>query len=72
MATVQSASSHLFAQRRSGPAVDVIPTMKTQNERICLFLNDGRAGYLRIEDAERLQVRSHPAMHEAVGPLASL
>ena len=41
---------------RSGPAVDVIPTMKTQNERICLFLNDGRAGYLRIEDAERLQV----------------
>ncbi len=50
--------SHVFAKCRSGPAVDVIPTMKTQNERICLFLNDGRAGYLRIEDAERLQVRS--------------
>ena len=30
--------------------------MKTQNERICVFLNDGRAGFLRIEDAERLQV----------------
>ena len=30
--------------------------MKTQNERICLFLDDGRAGFLRIEDAERLQV----------------
>ena len=36
--------------------MDVIPTMKTQNERICLFLDDGRAGFLRIEDAERLQV----------------
>ena len=30
--------------------------MKSQNERICLFLDGGKAGYLRVEDAERLQV----------------
>ena len=47
---------------RSAPAADVVPTFKCRSERICLLLppasaSDGpRAGYLRTEDAERLQV----------------
>lgn len=41
---------------RSGPAVDMVPTFKTGNMRICLLLKSGQLGVLRTEDAERLQV----------------
>jgi len=37
--------------------VDVVPTFTTSNARICLLLSNGRYGALRIEDAERLQVK---------------
>jgi hypothetical protein len=37
--------------------VDVVPTFTTSNARMCLLLSNGRFGLLRIEDAERLQVR---------------
>ncbi len=42
--------------RRSAPAVDCVPTLKTANSRICLLLPSGQVGLLRIDDAERLQV----------------
>jgi hypothetical protein len=51
--------------RRSAPAVDCVPTLKTANSRICLLLPSGQVGLLRIDDAERLQVApaaSHPLM----------
>ena len=43
---------------RSGPAVDMIPTLKTRNTRICVLLGqkDQRMGMLTLHDAERLQV----------------
>lgn len=37
--------------------MDVVPTFKTRNERMCLLLPDGRLGYLLTRDAERLQAR---------------
>ncbi|CAL8466241.1 g5777 [Coccomyxa elongata] len=40
---------------QSGPAVDMVPTFKTGNMRICLLLKSGQLGVLRTEDAERLQ-----------------
>ena len=49
---------------RSGPGVDVVPTFKTGNGRICLLLKTGQLGALRTEDAERLQVQ-HSNTHEA-------
>ena len=36
--------------------MDLVPTFTTSNQRICLLLANGRMGFLRIEDAERLQV----------------
>jgi hypothetical protein len=42
---------------RSAAGVDVVPTFTTSNARMCLLLSNGRFGLLRIEDAERLQVR---------------
>jgi hypothetical protein len=42
---------------RSAAGVDVVPTFTTSNARICLLLSNGKYGALRIEDAERLQVR---------------
>ena len=44
---------------RSAPALDVVPTLKTANTRICLLLPAGDMGMLRIGDAERLQARPH-------------
>ncbi len=41
---------------RSASAVDLVPTFTTSNQRICLLLANGKMGFLRIEDAERLQV----------------
>jgi hypothetical protein len=38
--------------------VDLIPTLKTKNNRICVVTDDGRVGLLAIEDAERLQVHT--------------
>jgi hypothetical protein len=49
---------------RSGPAADVVPTLKCCSERICLLLPDGRLGYLRTQDAERLQVRAPARMQQ--------
>jgi hypothetical protein len=43
---------------RSAAGVDVVPTFTTSNARMCLLLSNGRFGLLRIEDAERLQVRA--------------
>jgi hypothetical protein len=40
----------------------VVPTFTTSNARMCLLLSNGRFGLLRIEDAERLQVRSAPVL----------
>lgn len=37
--------------------MDVVPTFTTSNARLCLLLPDGRYGLLRMEDAERLQVK---------------
>ena len=34
-----------------------MPTFTTNNNRMCLVLEDGQIGLLRIEDAERLQAR---------------
>eukprot|EP00887_Chlorella_sp_A99_P001977 scaffold18.g1977.t1 len=34
---------------------DVVPTFTTSNDRMLLLLANGKSGYLRIEDAERLQ-----------------
>ena len=42
---------------RSGPGLDMVPTFKTGNGRICLLLKSGQLGALRTEDAERLQVQ---------------
>lgn len=42
------------------PGVDIVPTFKTRNERMCLLLPDGRLGYLLTRDAERLQARCWP------------
>lgn len=42
---------------RSAPGIDLVPTFTTSNKRICLLLATGQMGMLRIEDAERLQVR---------------
>jgi hypothetical protein len=42
---------------RSAPSFDLVPTFTTHNRRICLLLATGQMGMLRIEDAERLQVR---------------
>lgn len=36
--------------------MDLVPTFTTSNQRICLLLANGKMGFLRIEDAERLQV----------------
>lgn len=38
--------------------VDMMPTLKTRNTRICILLgqHDQRMGMLTIQDAERLQV----------------
>ena len=41
----------------SAPGVDIVPTFTTNNDRMCLVLRTGQLGLLRIEDAERLQVR---------------
>ena len=43
---------------RSGPAIDMTPTLKTRNTRICILLGqkDQRMGMLTLHDAERLQV----------------
>lgn len=35
-----------------------MPTFTTSNERMLLLLADGASGMLRVEDAERLQVRT--------------
>lgn len=43
---------------RSAPGIDLVPTFTTSNKRICLLLATGQMGMLRIEDAERLQVRA--------------
>lgn len=43
---------------RSAPGIDLVPTFTTSNKRICLLLATGQMGLLRIEDAERLQVRA--------------
>jgi len=54
---------HSFAldlgNARSAPGVDVVPTFTTHNDRICLLLGSKKMGMLRIQDAERLQVRLH-------------
>lgn len=47
-----------LSNARSPPAVELVPTFTTGNRRICLLLATGEMGKLRIEDAERLQVRS--------------
>jgi hypothetical protein len=47
----------LLPARSSCAGVDVVPTFTTSNARLCLLLPDGRYGLLRMEDAERLQVR---------------
>ncbi|KAK9917248.1 hypothetical protein WJX75_002338 [Coccomyxa subellipsoidea] len=44
-----------LANAQSGPALDMVPTFKTGNGRICLLLKSGHLGALRTEDAERLQ-----------------
>ena len=38
--------------------IDMMPTLKTRNTRICILLgqHDQRMGMLTIQDAERLQV----------------
>ena len=40
--------------------IDMIPTLKTRNTRICILLGqkDQRMGMLTLHDAERLQARS--------------
>lgn len=42
---------------RSPPGIDLVPTFTTSNKRMCLMLATGQMGLLRLEDAERLQVR---------------
>ncbi len=50
---------------RSGPVIDMTPTLKTRNTRICILLGqkDQRMGMLTLHDAERLQVGS-PLCHD--------
>lgn len=43
-----------------------MPTFTTSNARMCLLLSNGRFGLLRIEDAERLQVGTHPTDFESL------
>lgn len=40
-----------------------MPTFTTSNARLCLLLPDGRYGLLRMEDAERLQVKGGEGCH---------
>ncbi len=51
--------------------MDVVPTFKTGNGRICLLLKTGQLGALRTEDAERLQVQ-HSNTPEASACFQSL
>ena len=50
--------------------MDIVPTFKTRNERMCLLLPDGRLGYLLTRDAERLQARAarHWVLRRAINP----
>ena len=45
---------------RSGPSIDMVPTLKTRNTRICILLGqkNHRMGMLTLHDAERLQAES--------------
>ena len=52
---------------RSAPGVDIVPTFTTNNDRMCLVLRSGQLGLLRIEDAERLQVRPPSPPHTHTG-----
>eukprot|EP00884_Botryococcus_braunii_P018914 jgi/Botrbrau1/5706/Bobra.0071s0038.1 len=44
-----------LANAQSAAPLDLVPTLKTGNNKICILTADGGAGLLRLEDAERLQ-----------------
>ena len=51
---------------RSGPTLNMIPTLKTRNTRICILLGqkNQRMGMLTLHDAERLQAQSLTFTHD--------